>query len=112
MAPLHLGPYGLTGRTDSTWPSPKRKLDNIDASGSVLASKWKTLWKAMRADIHKAQVRQKKWYDQKHMKAPELKAGDNVMLGRRNIITKWPSNKLDQKKLGPFEVVEKLGVAS
>lgn len=90
--------YGF--QPDSTWPSPKRKLDNVDASSAVLESKWKTLWEAMRADIHKAQARQKKWYDQKPMKAPELKAGDKVMLDRRNIITKRPSNKLDHQKIG------------
>jgi hypothetical protein len=74
---------------DSTWPSPRRKLDNVNASRAILESKWKSLWNTMRADIFKAKARQKKWYDQNHMKAPELKAGDKVMLDRRNMITKY-----------------------
>jgi hypothetical protein len=45
------------------------------------------------------------------MKAPELKAGDKVMLDRRNMLIKRPSNKLDHNKLCPSEVDEKLAVA-
>jgi hypothetical protein len=65
----------------------------------------------MRADIFKAQARQKKWYYQKHMKAPEPKDWDKVMLDWYNMVTKQPSSKPDYKKLGSFEVDEKLVVA-
>jgi hypothetical protein len=37
---------------------------------------------------------------------PTLKEGDKVYLLRKNIATKRPSDKLDHKKLGPFEIVE------
>ncbi|KAH0603274.1 uncharacterized protein H6S33_007596 [Morchella sextelata] len=61
--------YGF--EPDSDWHSRRRKLDNANVSSALLKFKWKALWKTMRTDIFKAQARQKKWYDQKHMNAPE-----------------------------------------
>ena len=40
---------------------------------------------------------------------PQWKKGDRVWLDARNIQQKRASNKLSAKKLGPFEVVEKVG---
>src|SRR5258706_15633521 len=39
-----------------------------------------------------------------NQKGPEFKAGDLVMLDRRNLQTKRPMNKLDHKKMGPLPV--------
>ena len=39
---------------------------------------------------------------------PPLKRGDKVYLLRKHIKTKWPSTKLDFKKLGPYEILEKI----
>ncbi|KAH0603268.1 uncharacterized protein H6S33_004148 [Morchella sextelata] len=89
----------------------RRKLDNANVSSPVPKFKWKALWKTMRTDIFKAQARQKKWYDQKHMKPPQPEDGDKVMMDRRNMVANRPSSKLDYKKLCLFEVDEKLVVA-
>ncbi|KAH0603928.1 uncharacterized protein H6S33_007587 [Morchella sextelata] len=86
----------------------RRKLGNANVSSAVLKFKWKALWKTKRTDIFKAQARQKKWYDQKHIKAPKPKDVDKVMMDRRNMVADQPSCKLDYKKLGLFEVDEKL----
>jgi hypothetical protein len=40
---------------------------------------------------------------------PEFKEGDKVYLFRKNIKIKWPSNKLDYKKLGLFKIDKKIG---
>ncbi|KAH0605693.1 uncharacterized protein H6S33_004915, partial [Morchella sextelata] len=98
--------YGF--EPDSNWYSHRRKLDNANVSSAILDSKWKALWKTMRTDIFKAQARPKKWYEQKHMKAPEPEDGDKVMMDRRNMVANRPSRKLDYKKLCLFEVDEKL----
>ena len=50
-----------------------------------------------------------RWYDKHHQKGPEFKAGDLVMLDRRNVQTKRPMNKLDHKKMGPFKVLKTVG---
>ena len=38
-----------------------------------------------------------------------LKRGDKVYLLRKHIKTKRPSTKLDFKKLGPYEILERIG---
>ena len=43
---------------------------------------------------------------------PTLEKGDKVYLLRKHIKTKRPSAKLDFKKLGPFEVIEKVGLVN
>jgi len=49
------------------------------------------------------------YYNQQHQEAPEFKKGDKVYLLRKNIKTQRPSNKLDFKKIGPFEIKEQIG---
>ena len=39
---------------------------------------------------------------------PSLKEGDKVYLLRHNIDTNRPSDKLDYRKIGPFEIVKAL----
>jgi hypothetical protein len=46
------------------------------------------------------------YYNRKHSVGPTLKEGDKVYLLRKNIATKRPSDKLDHKKLGPFEIAK------
>ena len=44
------------------------------------------------------------YYNKKHSVGPTLKKGDKVYLLQKNVVTKRPSDKLDHKKLGPFEI--------
>jgi hypothetical protein len=46
------------------------------------------------------------YYNQKHSVGPTLKEGDKVYFLQKNIVTKRLSDKLDHKKLGPFEIAE------
>ena len=39
---------------------------------------------------------------------PSLKEGDKVYLLRKNIKTKWPSSKLDFKRLRLFQILKKI----
>ena len=58
-----------------------------------------------------AEVTQKRMTAQanKHRKAVEYAEGDFVFLDRRNIKTARPSDKLDDKKLGPYRVLQRMG---
>ena len=47
--------------------------------------------------------------NKKRIIGPLLKKGDKVYLFRKNIKMKRSSNKLDFKKLGLFEILEKIG---
>ena len=52
------------------------------------------------------------YYDKKRIKGPTLKKGDRVYLLRKNFKTQRPSDKLDFKKLGPFEIKEVKGTVN
>ena len=45
-----------------------------------------------------------KYYNRRHQEAPTFKEGDKIYLLRKNIRTRRPNNKLDFKKIGPFEI--------
>ena len=59
--------------------------------------------------MERAQARYKKEFDKNAAPALEFKAGDCVWLNRQNIGTTRPSQKLDQKRLGPFKIVDVVG---
>ena len=51
-----------------------------------------------------------KWfYNQTKGESIQYKKGDKVWLKATNIITKYLMKKLDNKHLGPFEILEKVG---
>lgn len=58
-------------------------------------------------DIDFVAKRVKEYYDKRHQEAPQFKEGEKVFLLQQNIKTKRPSDKLDFKKLGPFEILQK-----
>ena len=51
----------------------------------------------------------KKQFDKKRRNLQELKVGDNVWLEVKNIHSKQPSKKLDQKRYGPFRISKDIG---
>jgi hypothetical protein len=55
-------------------------------------------------NLKATQERMKKYADLKCKDAPEFKIGDLVMLDRRHIQTRWPKDKLNYKKHGPFAI--------
>jgi transposase InsO family protein len=55
-------------------------------------------------NLKATQERMKKYADLKHKDAPEFKIGDLIMLDGRHIQTRWPKEKLDHKKHGPFTI--------
>ena len=63
----------------------------------------------LRGTLERAQARYKKDFDKNAAPAPEFKVGDCVWLNRRNIGTTRPSQKLDQKRLGHFKIVDVVG---
>jgi hypothetical protein len=73
------------------------------------ADKLKGLHDSLKDEIRFAQERMSRYYNPKRLKGPTFERGDKVYLTRRNIKTKRPSDKLDHKRLGPFEVTDKIG---
>jgi hypothetical protein len=99
--------YGFEPRTN--WPNPKPSSEWDNPASSVTVSQWEAIWSTMHENLGKSRLRMARWYDKHHLKAPEFKPGDEVMLDRRNVQTKRPMNKLDHKKMGPFKVTKAVG---
>jgi hypothetical protein len=74
------------------------------------AERMKDLHKILRMDIEFMNSRAKAYYDERRQEAPQFRKGEKVFLLRRNIKTKRPCDKLDHKKLGPYEIDEQLGL--
>ena len=51
----------------------------------------------------------KQFYNQTKGEFIQYKKGDKVWLKATNITTKCPMKKLDNKHLGPFEILKKVG---
>ena len=56
-----------------------------------------------------AQLRHKDYYYARRKPDPNLQSGDMVWLLPRNIQTTRPCKKLDYKKIGPFQILAKIG---
>jgi len=67
---------------------------------------------SLRNEMVAAQLRQKEYYDLHRKLDPNLQSGDMVWLLPRNIKTTRPSKKLDYKKIGPFEILAKIGTSA
>jgi hypothetical protein len=63
----------------------------------------------LHAEIQWAQVEQAEQAKKKRKPDPILEKGDKVWLKRKFIKTTRPSNKLDDKLLGPYAILEKIG---
>jgi hypothetical protein len=61
---------------------------------------------ACREALGKARERMGKFYDRKRTPAPTYAVDDLVMLDMRNIKTRRPTRKFDQKKQGPFRITK------
>ena len=79
------------------WPAAHEAAERIEKISTFV-----------RENIVEAQARQKRYYDQGH-KDIQFAVGDWVMLNARHIKTSRPSKKFDDKCLGPFEIVDKIG---
>jgi len=76
------------------------------------ATEIQDLWQQLSLDIQFFNHRMATYANRKRSVEPPLQKGDKVYLLRRNIDTKRPSDKLDFKKLGPFEIQEKLSTVN
>jgi hypothetical protein len=65
--------------------------------------------KEAEAALHKAADDMARFYDQHRQTAVTYKKGDMVWLDGKNITSDRPSKKLDDKRYGPFKVLEAMG---
>jgi len=87
--------------------------EGIHAESELVVKDCEGTWQEIREIIQKVQERQRKSHDQKRQPAPDYvtledviqgrrKKADRVLLNRKNLRTKWPTENLDDKILNPL----------
>src|SRR5258706_318887 len=66
----------------------------------------------LKVNIAQAQERYRKNVDKHRAEAPKLKVGDQAYVKAKFFRTRWPSKKLSEKNLGPFDIIGKPGTHS
>jgi hypothetical protein len=74
-----------------------------------LAARLDLIHEELRAELRHAQDDQARAFNRHALPAPAFKPGDRVWLSRRNIRTTRPSDKLDFRRLGPYEIIKAVG---
>jgi Chromo (CHRromatin Organisation MOdifier) domain len=69
----------------------------------------KELGEQAKQSLLKAQVQMKKQYDCHRQDKRDYNIGDQVWLEATNLKTKRPTKKFDDKRIGPFMILEKVG---
>jgi len=64
---------------------------------------------SLRNEMVAAELRKKEYYDLDREPDLNLQSGDTRWLLPRILKTTRPSNKMDYKKIGPFQILEKIG---
>ncbi|CEP11259.1 hypothetical protein [Parasitella parasitica] len=104
----HFANYGFEPHSSLATPhTTKGNSPAIDRAKLL-----KDLHEEVKYNIALAQECHSKYYNKKVLPGPELKIGDKVWLLSKNIKTQRPTRKLDHRRLGPFEILEKIGSRS
>jgi transposase InsO family protein len=97
-----------TGRHPRMGFEPRTGPSRIE-SASEFKERMKSALEEARSALTKAQEEMKTYYDRRRLPTPNFQPGDKVFLEASDIRTTRPSQKLAHRRLGPFEVVKKVG---
>lgn len=100
--------YANYGFHPEAYHTPRTAL-TASEQANVQVGQLKSLHQELVEDIKFMNQRAASYYNAKRSMEPTLKKGDRVYLLRKNIKTARPSDKLDHRKLGPYEIAEVKG---
>ena len=80
--------------------------ESVNPAADSLVEKLHTIHIDLREQLQRAQEKHKVNYDRHTKPAPQFAVGDKVWLFRKNIRTTRPSQKLDVKRMGHFNILE------
>jgi len=95
------------GRHPYKGTEPRMKVTNKSAMD--FKAELEEMRREAMAALKKAAEDMKRYYDKGKQPAKQYKAGDRVYVEGKNITTTQPAKKLDDKRYGPFKVLEKVG---
>ena len=83
--------------------------DSVNPAADSLVEKLHIIHTDLREQLQRAQEKYKANHDRHAKAAPQFAVGDKVWLLRKNIRTTRPCQKLDVKRMGPFNVLGIIG---
>jgi Chromo (CHRromatin Organisation MOdifier) domain len=94
------------------WKGIENAVESRNESADDFAKKMKKIRDEAAAALEKTQKNMKKYYDMHRREVPEFKVGDKVWLEAKDITTDRLTKKLDDRRLGPYEILEKVGASA
>ncbi|KAG9192563.1 hypothetical protein G6011_11297 [Alternaria panax] len=86
-----------------------KDIESIAVSADDKARLMRKLHEELSKNIAHRNLTTAKAANKQRIEGPTFKKGDKVFLSRQNLKTKRPSKKLDNLRVGPFEVLEEMG---
>ncbi len=111
----HHSSIGMTPFFCNNGFHPKTELSPVVTplpSVSERAQVMKDIHDRAASEFAKARQRMTESYNKHRRGAPDLEPGEQVYLDGRNIRTLRPNKKMDFRRMGPYEVIEKVGTRS
>lgn len=102
-SPFYLN-YGQHPRKDTV----PRSTTLVEGAEDFI-SRMKRLREDATSALLKAANTMKRFYDRRHTPSPDYKPGDLVYLDATHLRSDRPSKRLDDRRFGPFKVIEKVG---
>ncbi|PIL27957.1 hypothetical protein GSI_09901 [Ganoderma sinense ZZ0214-1] len=84
-------------------------IDSPNEAATTFAERMKQVQDEASASMKRAQEVMKEVYDRKRTPARTYNVGDWVYVSSKDIVSQRPQQKLDDKRYGPFYVLEKVG---
>src|SRR5260221_715283 len=88
------------------------QVETSSAEAQAFMADLERIQAELKENIAQAQERYQKNTDKHRMEAPELKIGDQAYVKAKFFRTRWPSKKLLEKNLGPYDMIGKPGTHS
>jgi transposase InsO family protein len=106
-------PFFLNYGRDPPRPlAPLRLVNSSVPKANEFAAQMSALSQEASAALRLAAASMKRAYDRHHREAPPLAVGSLVLLDANGINTARPSKKLDDRRYGPFKVLQRVGLQS
>ena len=97
--------------------NPRMSFEPADShpraiSPADVLSRMEKIWQYLQEEIGLAQTRMEGFANAHRKLAPAYQVDDLVWLNTKNLRTERPSKKLDYKQIGPFKVLQRVGLTS
>ncbi|KAG9194056.1 hypothetical protein G6011_04091 [Alternaria panax] len=89
-----------------------KDIESIAVSADDKARLMRKLHEELSKNIAHRNLTTAKAANKQRIEGPTFKKGDKVFLSRQNLKTKRPSKKLDNLRVGPFEILEEIGTVN